>query len=71
MTELDEYKRDMQPDQPEPLCVRLCATVARLRGERRDALEALIYACHSGGMYLSEYVPAHLLADAHHDKGEQ
>lgn len=36
----------------------------RLRGERREAIRALVYACHSGGMDLSEYVPDCLMADA-------
>jgi len=92
VSELDDYRRAMLPDHPEPMCVRLCATVARLRvenerltergyaaarqvaelaeenerlrGERREAIRALVYACHSGGMDLSEYVPDCLMADA-------
>jgi hypothetical protein len=54
-----------------PDCEALRARVAelegeceRLRGDRRDALRALVYACHSGGMALNEYVPACLLDDA-------
>ena len=59
MTELDEYKKDMQPDQPEPLCVRLCATVARLR-EENERLRGYERIWNET-----------CLATANHNKGEQ
>ncbi len=46
MTELDDYKRAMRPDQPEPMCVRLCATVARLR-EENERLRAQLQGTRS------------------------